>query len=89
VTPLSVSYDVVEIKRLPGEVATLVLKVIASGGSSPYRYYHDDVQQTSATFNIPGICGKPFVHTIKVASGDGQSLALPYHVAGLCPTPTP
>jgi hypothetical protein len=88
-TPLSVSYEVVEIKRLPGDEATLVMKVYATGGSGGYRYYHDDIQQPNATFNIPGRCGKPFVHTIKVISSDGQTVALPYHVSGLCPTPTP
>lgn len=88
-TPLSVSYEVVEIKRQPGDEATLVLKVNATGGGGGYRYYHDDVQQPNATFNIPGRCGKPFVHTIKVTSGDGQTVALPYHVNGVCPTPTP
>jgi len=87
--PLTVSYEVSEIKRKSGDEATLVLKVYATGGSGGYRYYHDDIQQTSATFNIAGRCGKPFVHTIKVTSGDGQTVALPYHVSGVCPTPTP
>jgi hypothetical protein len=88
-TPLSVTYEVVEIKRKPGDEATLVLRVYAAGGSGGYRYYHDDIQQPNATFNIAGRCGKPFVHTIKVTSGDGQTVALPYHAGGVCPTPTP
>jgi hypothetical protein len=67
----------------------LVLKVNATGGSGGYRYFHDDIQQAADTFNIAGVCGKPFVHTIKVISGDGQTVALPYHVSGVCPTPTP
>ena len=87
--PLTVTYEVVGIKRQPGDEATLVMKVYASGGSGGYRYYHDDVQQPSATFSIPGRCGKPFVHTLKVVSGDGQTAALPYHIGGVCPTPTP
>lgn len=87
--PLTVSYESVEIRREPGDQATLILKVIATGGGGGYRYYHDDIQQPGATFNIAGICGKPFVHTIKVTSADGQSVALPYHVGGVCPTPTP
>jgi cytoskeletal protein RodZ len=87
--PLSVTYQVIEIKRVSDIQAALVLKVIATGGSGGYRYYHDDIQQPSATFNIAGTCGKPFVHTIKVISGDGQTVALPYHVNGVCPTPTP
>lgn len=87
--PLTVNYEVAEIQRKPGDEATLVLRVYANGGSGRYRYYHDDVQQPTATFNIPGRCGKPFVHTIKVTSGDGQTVALPYHVNGVCPTPTP
>ena len=87
--PLNVTYQVIEIKRTSDIQATLVLKVIATGGSGGYRYYHDDIQQPNATFNIAGTCGKPFVHTIKVISGDGQTVALPYHVSGVCPTPTP
>jgi hypothetical protein len=87
--PLTVTYEVVEIKRRLGDEATLILKVYATGGSGGYRYYHDDIQQPNATFNIPGRCGKPFVHTIKVISGDGQMVMLPYHVGGVCPTPTP
>lgn len=88
-TPLGASYEAVEIIRKPGDEATLVLKVYATGGSGGYRYYHDDIQQPGATFNVPGRCGKPFVHTIKVTSSDGQTVALPYHVNGVCPTPTP
>jgi hypothetical protein len=88
-TPLNVTYEVVEIKRISDIQATLVLKVIATGGSGRYRYYHDDILQPGATFNVAGTCGKPFVHTIKVTSGDGQTVALPYHVGGVCPTPTP
>jgi hypothetical protein len=88
-TPLNVTYEVAEIKRKPGDEATLTLKVYVTGGSGGYRYYHDDIQQPNATFNIAGTCGKPFVHTIKVTSGDGQMVALPYHVNGVCPTPTP
>lgn len=87
--PLNVGHEVVEIKRGSDEQSLLVLKVIATGGSGGYRYYHDEIQQSGATFNIAGICGKPFVHTIKVTSGDGQTVALPYHVKGVCPTPTP
>ncbi len=87
--PLNVTYEVVEIKRKPGDEATLILKVYATGGSGGYRYYHDDIPQPGATFSIDGTCGKPFVHTIKVMSGDGQTVALPYHVGGVCPTPTP
>jgi len=86
---LAVTYEVVEVKRKPGDEATLILKVYATGGSAGYRYYHDDIQQPNATFNIAGTCGKPFVHTIMVTSGDGQTVAMPYHVNGVCPTPTP
>jgi hypothetical protein len=87
--PLNVTYEVVGIKRQPGDEAALVMKVYASGGSGGYRYYHDNVQQPNATFSILGRCGKPFVHTLKVVSGDGQTVALPYHIGGVCPTPTP
>ncbi len=87
--PLTISYDVVEIKREEGEQATLMLKVSATGGGGNYRYYHDDIAQPGALFKVAGICGKPFVHTIKVSAANGETVALPYHVGGLCPTPTP
>ena len=88
--PLEVSYQVVDIQGASNGDATLILKVIATGGAGGYRYYNDDVLQPSATFTIPGRCGKPFVHTIKVTSADGQTVALPYLIGGTCPTtPTP
>ena len=87
--PLAVSYEVVEIKREQGEQATLMLKVNASGGGGGYRYYHDDIAQPGALFKVAGVCGKPFVHTIKVSAANGETVSLPYHVGGLCPTPTP
>ncbi len=87
--PLAVSYEVVEIKREQGEQATLMLKVNATGGGGGYRYYHDDVAQPGPLFKVTGICGKPFVHTIKVSAANGETVALPYHVGGVCPTPTP
>jgi len=87
--PLTISYEVVEIKRDPGEQATLMLKVNATGGGGSYRYYHDDIAQSGALFKVAGVCGKPFVHTIKVSAANGETVALPYHVSGICPTPTP
>ena len=87
--PLVISYEVVEIKRDQGEQATLMLKVNATGGGGAYRYYHDDIVQPGALFKVAGICGKPFVHTIKVSAANGETVSLPYHVGGRCPTPTP
>ena len=87
--PLTISYEVVEIKRDQGEQATLMLKVNATGGGGSYRYYHDDIAQSGALFKVAGVCGKPFVHTIKVSAANGETVALPYHVSGICPTPTP
>jgi len=87
--PLTVSYDVVEIKRESGEQATLMLKVNATGGGGSYRYYHDDIAQSGPLFKVAGVCGKPFVHTIKISAANGETVLLPYHVSGVCPTPTP
>jgi hypothetical protein len=87
--PLTISYEVVEIKRDQGEQATLMLKVNATGGGGGYRYYHDDVALPGALFKVAGVCGKPFVHTIKVSAANGETVSLPYHVSGVCPTPTP
>jgi hypothetical protein len=87
--PLTISYEVVEIKRDQGEQATLRLKVNAVGGGGGYRYFHDDIAQPGALFKVAGVCGKPFVHTIKVSAANGETVALPYHIGGVCPTPTP
>ncbi|CAG0935264.1 hypothetical protein TFLX_04096 [Thermoflexales bacterium] len=87
--PLAVSYEVVKIERVEGEQAKLTMKVIATGGGGGYLYYHDDIARPGPLFEVAGVCGKPFVHTLKVTSASGGSVSLPYHVAGLCPTPTP
>jgi len=87
--PLTIAYERVSIKRNPNNQAVLTLKVIATGGGGGYTYYHDDQKQVGATFDVPGSCGRPFVHTIKVTSADGQSAAAQYFLPGDCPTPTP
>lgn len=83
--PLSVRYEVVKIKRNPGDQAVMTLRVIATGGGGGYRYFHDNVREPGATFDVLGRCGKPFVHTIKVTSASGESVAVPYFEAGTCP----
>jgi hypothetical protein len=84
-----INYEVLDIKRNPGNQAVVTLHVIATGGGGGYKYYHDDVLQPSATFEVIGTCGSPLNHTIKVTSADGQSAALAYFVRPNCPTPTP
>jgi hypothetical protein len=86
--PLTINYERIDIKRNPGDQAVLTLKVIATGGAGSYIYYHDDQKQAGATFDVLGGCGKPFVHTLKVTSADGQTATLPYFIAGQCPAPT-
>ena len=87
--PLTVEYQAVEIKRNPNNQAVMTLKVTARGGGGGYVYYHDDQKQAGATFDVLGSCGRPFVHTIKVTSADGQTATAQYFIAGDCPTPTP
>jgi hypothetical protein len=87
--PLTINYEAVGITGSPDNQAVLTLKVIATGGAGGYTYYHDDQKQAGATFDVPGICGHPFVHTLKVTSADGQTATLPYFIGGLCPSPTP
>ena len=86
--PLTIAREIVTIKRNPGDQAVLTLKVIATGGAGGYVYYNDDQKQAGAIFDVPGSCGRPFVHTIKVTSADGQTATLPYFIAGQCPAPT-
>jgi hypothetical protein len=87
--PLTINYEVVGIASGPDNQAVLTLKVIATGGAVSYTYYNDDQKQAGATFDVPGSCGHPFVHTIKVTSADGQTATRPYFIGGLCPSPTP
>jgi hypothetical protein len=87
--PLTIRYEAVGITNGPDNQAVLTLKVIATGGAGGYTYYHDDQKQAGATFDVPGRCGKPFNHTLKVTSADGQNATLKYSERGLCPTPTP
>lgn len=87
--PLTFNYETVGIQGLSDGRATLTLRVIAVGGSGRYSYFHDDIKQAGATFDVPGHCGKPFVHTIKVTSTDGQSVSQSYFIGGVCPTLTP
>ena len=86
---LSISYEVVGIQRNPGNQAVMTLHVIATGGGDGYKYYNDDVLQAGATFDVPGTCGSPLTHTLKVTSADGQSVAKVYFEQANCPSPTP
>jgi hypothetical protein len=87
-SPLTVKYEVVKVSRLPDNQAALTIHVIASGGAGGYKYYNDNVLKAGDTFDVPGQCGHPFNHTIKVQAADGQLVSLSYFVAGQCPTPT-
>jgi hypothetical protein len=87
-SPLTVNYEVVKISRLADNQATLTLHVIATGGAGGYKYYNDNVLEPGDTFDVPGQCGHPFTHTIKVQAADGQFISLPYQVQGQCPAAT-
>jgi hypothetical protein len=87
-SPLAFTYEVVKIIRNPNNQAVLTLHIIATGGAGGYKYYHDNAAQSGDTFDVPGTCGAKFTHTLKVQSTDGQTVAQPYQVAGICPTPT-
>ena len=87
--PLAFSYEFVAIKRNPNNQAVLTIKVTATGGAGGYTYYHDEQKQAGAVFDVLGTCGRPFNHTLKVTSADGQSMSAGYFTAGACPTPTP
>jgi hypothetical protein len=87
--PLTIDYKAVGIKRSSDDQAVLTLKVVATGGAGGYTYYHDNQKQAGAIFEVPGSCGRPFTHTLKVTSADGQTATLPYQEKGLCPSSTP
>jgi hypothetical protein len=62
------------------------IQVVYSGGRAPYIIYHDDIRQTSNPFKVPATCNGTLVHTIRLTSGDGQSLTKKYFISPItCP----
>jgi hypothetical protein len=68
-------------------IATVTIQV--HGGDGNYTYYRDDMQQLGPTFeyNWASCHGNP--GSLRVDSGDGQSVRKNYFDNPPCPTPTP
>jgi hypothetical protein len=61
----------------------------AQGGNGVYTYYHDDIRQPGATFEFNWVACRPKPGSLRVDSGDGQSVRHDYYQETPCPTPTP
>jgi hypothetical protein len=61
----------------------------AQGGDGVYSYYHDDIRQAGATFEFNWVACRPKPGSLRVDSGDGQSVREDYYQETPCPTPTP
>jgi|GEM_PF-1924480 len=67
-----------------GAIASL--QVVYSGGRAPYRIYHDDTEQPENPFKVLTLCDGTIVHTIRLTSGDGQSVTKKYYLSPIkCP----
>lgn len=81
VTLVSVQADS---SRPNGAIATIFVNI--SGGSAPYTIYNDNAPQAGNPFPVLTECGGALLHTLRVLSGDGQSVDYPYYYSPInCP----
>jgi len=70
--------------RINGALASL--QVVYSGGRAPYRIFHDDTLQPENPFQVLTICHGTLVHTLRVTSGDKQTVTKKYYLSPIdCP----
>lgn len=83
--PLDLSWSLVDWQAAdPDYVATLALQ--ASGGTPPYRYFHDGVAQEGATAEVAWRRCRPKPGSVAVSDAAGQSVELEYWLeAPYCP----
>lgn len=73
-------------------MAIATITITAAGGDGEYTYYHDDILQEGPTFSYEWASCKPRPGSVRVDSGDGQTLREDYFERSPCPatlTPTP
>jgi murein DD-endopeptidase MepM/ murein hydrolase activator NlpD len=81
VTLVSVQADS---SRPNGAIATIYINV--SGGNAPYTFYNDGAPQAGNPFPVLTECGGALLHTLRVLSGDGQTVDYPYYYSPVnCP----
>jgi hypothetical protein len=80
----------VERDRVRENGAIVYLQVVYAGGKGPYRIFHDDTLQPENPFQVLTVCDGTIVHTIIVASEDGQSVTQGYYFEHVyCPPDDP
>lgn len=74
----------VDASRPNGAIATLFIDF--TGGAAPYTVYNDNQPQAGNPFPVLTECGGTILHTLRVLSGDGQSVEYPYYYSPVtCP----
>ena len=83
--PLSLSWSLVDWQPAdPKYIATMTHQ--ATGGTPPYRYYHDGIEQPDATFQFAWLRCHPKPGSVGVTDASGQSVRLDYWLeAPYCP----
>ncbi len=81
--PLGVSYVIRW--RIEADKAVARVTLTATGGSAPYRYYHDDLPVSGPTFEYAWTTCNPNPGSFRVDSGDGQSVRINYYEIPPCP----
>jgi hypothetical protein len=70
--------------RINGAIASL--QIVYSGGRAPYRIFHDDTLQPENPFQVLTVCHGTIVHTVRVTSGDKQTVTKKYYLSPIdCP----
>jgi hypothetical protein len=76
----------VERDPLRDQGAIVSIQVVYSGGRAPYTVYHDDTEQQNNPFKVLSVCNGTIVHTIRIVSGDKQSVTKKYYFSPIvCP----
>lgn len=76
----------VERDPLRDQGAIVSIQVVYSGGRAPYTIYHDDTEQKNNPFKVLSVCDGTLVHTIRLVSGDKQSVTKKYYFSPIvCP----
>ncbi len=89
VQPLTITNVlIIDVERDPlrDQGAIVSIQVVYSGGRTPYTIYHDDTEQLNNPFKVLSVCNGTIVHSIRLVSGDKQSVTKKYYFSPIiCP----